>query len=108
MPAREPVLIGPFDNLIWDRDRIRRVFSFDYVFEAYKPQAKRRYGYYVLALVADGAFLGRADIRRDPGTMSVLASFPEPAVDQDHFKASLDAAVSRLERQLDLAGSRVA
>jgi uncharacterized protein YcaQ len=108
MLAREPVLIGPFDNLIWDRDRTRRVFSFDYVFEAYKPQAKRRYGYYVLALVADGAFLGRADIRRDPGTMTVLAGFPEPAVDQDHFKASLDAAVSRLERQLDLAGSRVA
>lgn len=104
LPAREPVLVGPFDNLIWDRDRTRRIFGFDYLFEAYKPQARRRYGYYVLALVADGSFLGRADIRRDPGTLRVLADFPEPGTDQARFKASLHTAVVRLERQLALAG----
>jgi uncharacterized protein len=98
--ATGPVLVGPFDNLIWDRDRTRRIFAFHYTFEAYKPQAKRKYGYYVLALVNNGAFLGRADIRRDSGNLSVIASFPEPEADQDHFKTSLDAAIGQLERQL--------
>jgi uncharacterized protein YcaQ len=102
--AAGPVLVGPFDNLIWDRDRTRRVFGFDYAFEAYKPQARRRYGYYVLALVAGGAFLGRADIRRDPGALSVIAGFPEPAADPAAFRASLGTAVTRLERQLGLPG----
>jgi hypothetical protein len=100
--AREPVLVGPFDNLIWDRDRTRRIFGFDHLFEAYKPPAKRKYGYYVLALVADGAFLGRADIRRTSGTLSVTAGFPEPGTDPARFTAALHAAVAQLERQLGL------
>src|SRR5262249_33188242 len=47
----QPLLIGPFDNLIWDRQRTKRVFGFDYVFEAYKSVAKRAFGYYVLAVL---------------------------------------------------------
>lgn len=97
----DPILIGPFDNLIWDRARTRRFFDFDYVFEAYKPQPARKYGYYVLALAtSDGCFLGRADIRRDRNALTVLAAFPEPAVSAQQFTDSLNAAVGRLWRQL--------
>jgi uncharacterized protein YcaQ len=51
-------LIGPFDNLIFDRDRTRRVHDFDYTFEAYKPAHKRTYGHYVMGILSPaGRFL---------------------------------------------------
>jgi len=98
--AREPVLIGPFDNLIWDRQRTRRVFQFDYTFEAYKPKHKRAYGYYVMALLDNGNLTGRADIRRDLDQVAVLAAYPEPGADPAQFAASLEFARTRLQHQL--------
>ena len=98
--AREPVLIGPFDNLIWDRQRTRRVFQFDYMFEAYKPKQKRVYGYYVMALLDNGDLTGRADMRRDLDQLTVLAAYPEPGTDPARFASSLEVARARLEHQL--------
>lgn len=96
----DPLLIGPFDNLIWDRKRTSRVFGFDYLFEAYKPAAKRRYGCYVLALLDGGQFTGRADLRRDGATLQVLASYTEPGADASRLSASLGRALKRLQGQL--------
>jgi uncharacterized protein len=101
-----PVLIGPFDNLIWDRKRTRRVFGFDYVFEAYKPAAKRVYGYYVLGLLDGGEFTGRVDLRREPGQFAVLATHLEPAADPARFAVALKAALARLAHQLGLGNER--
>ncbi|HTU75062.1 MAG TPA: crosslink repair DNA glycosylase YcaQ family protein [Trebonia sp.] len=79
--SRGPLLIGPFDNLIWDRDRTRRLFGFDYAFEAYKPAAKRVYGYYVLAVLEDGQFLGRADLCRNSDGLTIIHAVAEQGVD---------------------------
>jgi uncharacterized protein YcaQ len=99
-PPRDPVLIGPFDNLIWDRKRTRRVLGFDYIFEAYKPQSRRVYGYYVMAVLDNDRLTGRADLKREAGRLEVLAGYPEPGEDPDGFSESLNAAVERLQRQL--------
>jgi uncharacterized protein len=95
-----PRLIGPFDNLIWDRDRTRRLFGFDYTFEAYKPPAKRVHGYYVLGLLEDGRFLGRADLRRDPGGLTIIRGVPEEGADSAQFSDSLKIAADRLAARL--------
>lgn len=95
-----PLLIGPFDNLIWDRDRTRRLHGFDYTFEAYKPQAQRVYGYYVLGLLEDGRFLGRADLRREPGGLTIIAGVPEEGADPAQFNDSLKIAADRLATRL--------
>ncbi|MEU6722009.1 crosslink repair DNA glycosylase YcaQ family protein [Nonomuraea sp. NPDC046802] len=73
-----PVFLTPFDNLIWDRDRTRRLFDFDYTFEAYKPPAKRRYGYYVTPLLAGSRLIGRADLMRQGPVLHVLTMHYEP------------------------------
>ncbi len=53
--------IGPLDNLIWDRDLIRWVFDFDYVWEVYKPASQRKYGHYVLPVLYGDRFVARVE-----------------------------------------------
>jgi uncharacterized protein YcaQ len=60
-PETRAAIIGAMDNLMWDRDLLRWVFDFDYVWEVYKPAAKRRYGYYVLPVLYGDRMVARFD-----------------------------------------------
>ena len=62
-------LLSPFDSLIWDRKRTRRMFGFDHSLEAYVPKPKRIHGYYTMPLLAGGKLLGRVDPARDGNTL---------------------------------------
>lgn len=68
-------LLAPFDSLMWHRQRVARLFGFDYRIEVYVPQPKRIFGYYVLPVMADGHFIGRADMKanRQRGRLEVKA-----------------------------------
>ena len=57
--------LSPFDNLIIDRDRIRRLFGFDYALECYLPAAKRKHGYFVHPILRGGSLIGRMDPKAD-------------------------------------------
>jgi uncharacterized protein YcaQ len=57
--------IAPLDPLVWDRDLVRRLFEFDYLWEVYVPAAKRRWGYYVLPILYGDRFVGRVEPRID-------------------------------------------
>jgi uncharacterized protein YcaQ len=58
-------LIAPLDCLIWDRKLIETLFDFSYTWEIYTPVEKRKYGYYVLPIVYDEAFVGRIEVVAD-------------------------------------------
>ncbi len=60
-PPNKAAFVGALDNLIWDREHTRWIFDFDYVWEVYKPAAKRRYGYYVLPVLYGDRFVARMD-----------------------------------------------
>lgn len=44
-------ILSPFDNLVIQRERLRKLFEFDYQIECYVPEAKRKYGYFVLPIL---------------------------------------------------------
>ena len=58
-------LLSPFDNLVIQRKRLFSLFGFDYTIECYLPEAKRRYGYFVLPILYGGSFAGRMDVKAD-------------------------------------------
>ena len=98
-----PVLVCPFDNLVWDRPLLERLFDFKHVIEVYKREPERVYGYYVLPLLAGDRFLGRADLKADraEGVLRVRRFTPEPRA-RGNIDSKLDAATARLARILGL------
>src|SRR5262249_51515331 len=65
VPTHRPTFLAPFDNLMWERSRVERLFGFRYRVEIYVPEPKRQYGYYVMPLLARGLLRGRADLKLD-------------------------------------------
>lgn len=57
--------LAPLDNMLWDRRLITELFNFDYKWEIYTPEAKRKYGYYVLPVLYGKSFIGRIEITKD-------------------------------------------
>jgi hypothetical protein len=61
--ARGTTLLSPFDSLLWHRDRVARLFGFDYRIEVYTPGPQRIHGYYTLPILHDGLLIGRVDAK---------------------------------------------
>jgi uncharacterized protein YcaQ len=95
------VLLTPFDNLLWDRAYLERVFGFRHVIEVYKREHERVYGYYVLPLLRRDRLVGRADLKHDrsESTLIVKAFHAEPGV-RANLDDALDSALARLARVL--------
>ncbi|HEY7599430.1 MAG TPA: crosslink repair DNA glycosylase YcaQ family protein, partial [Candidatus Limnocylindrales bacterium] len=57
--------LAPLDPLMWDRRLLRELWGFDYLWEVYVPEHKRRWGYYVLPMLFGDRFVGRIEPRFD-------------------------------------------
>ena len=104
-----PVLVSPFDNIVWDRPLLERVFGFRHVIEVYKREHERVYGYYVLPLLAGDRFVGRADLKSDraEGVLRVLRFTPEPRA-RGNLQDKLERAAHRLARTIGLERAQLA
>ena len=58
-------ILNPFDPVIRDRKRLKRLFGFDYRVEMFVPAAKRIWGYYVFPILEGHRFVGRIEIKGD-------------------------------------------
>jgi uncharacterized protein YcaQ len=91
--------LSPFNNLIWDRQRVRDLFGFDYASEMYQPAAKRVHGYYVMPILHQGRLVGRLDpkVDRKTNTMIIRAIYLEPGQAlTDDLAAGISGALSEL------------
>ena len=94
-------ILNPFDPVIRDRNRLTRLFGFDYRIEIFVPEAKRQWGYYVYQLLEGDRFVGRIEVKsdREAGEISVHQMWPEPGVKwSDARQAKLEAELGRLAR----------
>jgi hypothetical protein len=97
------VLLCPFDNLMWDRPFLARLFGFDHLIEVYKREHERAYGYYVLPLLLGERLVGRADLKTDRprGVLQIKRFTAEPGV-RRKLDTPLEQAAIRLAKSLGL------
>jgi hypothetical protein len=107
LPAPGVAFLAPLDPLAWDRDLLLRLYDFDYRWEVYVPQAKRRWGYYVLPLHYGDRFVGRIEPRidRKTRTLRVLDVWWEEGFDplSDEHEGFVDALVDALRAHMAFA-----
>lgn len=58
-------ILSPFDTLNVFRRRLKDFFDFDYQVECFVPEAKRKYGYFSLPILAGDTFIARMDSKAD-------------------------------------------
>ena len=104
------VLLSPFDNLIWRRERAERLFGTKIRLEIYTPAHRRKYGYYVLPVLLGDRVVARVDLKADrqAGLLRVQAAHLEHGVDLDEATAALGAELLIMRRWLGLGGIEVA
>jgi uncharacterized protein len=65
--TEEVVFLAPLDH-VSARGRAKVVFGFDYVWEVYKPEHKRKFGYYTLPVLWGDRLVARFDSKLDRTT----------------------------------------
>ena len=88
-------LLAPFDSLLWYRDRVSRLFGFDYRIEVYTPGPKRVHGYYTLPILHHGQLIGRLDAKthRAEGRLDVRHVHFEPWAARGEVRVAGEARV---------------
>jgi hypothetical protein len=69
--TEEVVFLAPLDH-VSARGRAKVLFSFDYVWEVYKPEHQRRFGYYTLPVLWGDRLVARFDSKLDRTTSTFI------------------------------------
>ncbi|MEO8228931.1 MAG: crosslink repair DNA glycosylase YcaQ family protein [Chloroflexota bacterium] len=103
--GQEPqvAFLAPLDPYVWDREFLRTLHGFDYIWEVYVPEKKRRWGYYVLPILFGDRLVGRIEprVERKSGTLRVLGLWWETGFDPlgaADFVAAFDEALEAHRR----------
>ena len=103
-PTSRLRIINPFDPVARDRDRLLRLFGFDYRIEIFVPPAKRKWGYYVYPLLEGDRFVGRIELKSDRknGVLAVKRLWVESGTNWTIARGEkLDAELGRLAQLVD-------
>jgi uncharacterized protein len=100
----EVVFLAPLD-IVSTRGRASWLFDFEYLWEVYKPAAKRRWGYYTLPILYGDRLVARLDPKLDRTTATLMINgfwLEEHApVDSPVFAAALARGLVRFAEFLD-------
>ena len=92
-------VLSPFDPVCWRRDRIERIFGFEYRIEIYTPEPKRTFGYYTLPILHNRDLVGRIDLKSDRqgGRLLAQASWYESKLNDREVAATAKALSKHLK-----------
>jgi uncharacterized protein YcaQ len=93
-------ILSPFDPLIIQRKRLKAIFEYDHVFEAYLPKEKRVFGYFGLPVLAGDRIVAVADLKTDRAERKLLVQQwtwleAEPSAE---LRRQIDEEMGRFER----------
>lgn len=88
--------LSPFDNIIWDRKRVRRLFDADVRLEAYIPKAKRQFGYFAMPIIWNDRIVGRLDPKVERKTNTLTLENIELTLAMKKDKDAIDAIQQEL------------
>lgn len=100
-PAAEPVhILSPFDPLIIQRRRLKLIFGYDHLFEAYLPKEKRQLGYFALPVLLGDEIVAAVDLKadREAGMLRVQQWTWMEGAGSPARKAAIEAELGRFER----------
>jgi hypothetical protein len=100
-PTSRLRVLSPFDPVLRDRARVKRIFGFDYRIEIFVPEHKRQFGYYIFPLLEGSRFVGRLDMKaeRAKDRLAVKALWLEPRLSlSDERRVKLDNELVRQAR----------
>ena len=94
--------LSPFDPVVWDRDRFKHFWGWEYRFEAYMPKHLRRYGYYALPMFWRGKAIGWVNIRKNKthNQLEVERGFALKHKANRSFELAYDEEVNRFQDML--------
>ena len=97
-PGLEPEVrfIGPLDQFMWDRKMVAHLYGFDYVWEIYTPEAKRKWGYYVLPVLYGDKIAARIEFWCRDGLLEIRRWHEEVVPPDSRFWEAFEVAIRRL------------
>lgn len=84
---KEVRFVAPLDQLMWDRKLVQHVFGFDYIWEIYVPESKRKWGYYVLPILFGDELVARVEFHCRSGALQVRQWYQERELGADFWEA---------------------
>jgi len=94
-------ILNPFDPVVRNRERLKRLFGFEYTVEMFVPAAKRQWGYYVYPILEGDRFVGRIEVKADRKArqLIVLNLWQEPGVKWSQPRyGKLESELERMAR----------
>ncbi len=93
--------IAPLDPFLWDKQLIKTIFSFDYSWEIYTPEEKRKFGAYVLPILFGDRFIGRIEAINDRKSQTLVVKniwYEDDVRQTKTLSAIVDKCVKRFAR----------